>query len=63
MYLPERKHRLSLRLCPLLNEIVAAWQATQHTEVAPAQEAEREDFFKRMVIGEQREEIEELAVG
>lgn len=62
MDLAERELRFLLGLVALPYKIVAVVQTAEHGDVAPLEQAEREDFFHGQVARELREEIQELAV-
>ena len=58
----DRKDGLLLRSVATHDEVRAVGGTTQHTEVCPFGQAEREDFFHGEVARELAEEILELAV-
>ncbi len=63
LYLADRQTRLFLGGVSTHDEVRAIGGGTaQHTEVCPFEEAEREDFFHRLVGGKLAEEKEELWV-
>ena len=57
MDLAERELRFLFGLVALPYEIVAIVQTAEHGDVAPLEQAEREDFFHGQVARELREEI------
>ena len=62
MNLADGKRGLLLGTVAAHDEVRSVGGTAQHTEVCPFEEAEREDFFKREVVGELPEEIKELAI-